>query len=90
MNLQSTWKELSLKYPGIPATDFENIISITIHHRLKYGSAKPGLFGEILNYTFAVKEQNCGDLHVLFCMCCCPRRVTLFLTASSSPCPLKY
>ena len=38
---------LMLKYPGIAAIDFENIISITIHHLLKYGSAKPGLFGEI-------------------------------------------
>ena len=47
-------EELSLKYLGIAAIDFENIISITIHHLLKYGSAKPGLFGEILTYAFAV------------------------------------
>ena len=52
-----------MKYPKIAAIDFENIISITIHHLLKYGSAKPGLFGEILSYTFAVEEQNCGELH---------------------------
>ena len=56
-------EKLSLKYPGIAAIDFENIISITIHHLLKYGSAKPGLFGEILSYTFAVEEQNHGELH---------------------------
>ena len=59
-------EKLSLKYPGIAAIDFENIISITIPHLLKYGSAKPGLFGEILTYTFAVEEQNRGELHAHF------------------------
>ena len=51
-------EELSLKYPVIVVIDFENIISITLHHLLKYGSAKPELFGMILNYSFAVEEQN--------------------------------
>ena len=59
-------EQLSLKYPGLAAIDFENILAITIHNLLKYGYAKPGLFGKILTYAFAVEEQNRGELHAHF------------------------
>ena len=46
--------------------DFENVISNMFHHLPKYGSVKPGLFGELLTDTFAVEEHNHGELYAHF------------------------
>ena len=59
-------EELSMKYPGLAAIDFENIISITIHDLLCVGSDKGGIFGGVITYSFGVEEQSRGELHCHF------------------------
>ena len=56
-------EELSLKYPGLAAIDFENIISITIHNLLCVGSDKGGIYGDVITYAFGVEEQRSKYLH---------------------------
>lgn len=51
-------------YPGLCAIDFENIISITIHHFLGWDEthhlniADEGLFGDLDGWAYCVEEQS--------------------------------
>ena len=59
-------EEISLKYLGLAAIDFESILSITINDLLCVGSNFGGIFGIVITYGFCVEEQSRGELHCHF------------------------